>query len=56
MLRSDDCCDHGRDGLAATFGARLFAGVVRKKPGLNLVSEQTEKPSLPHQGWQGFTG
>jgi hypothetical protein len=52
----DDRCDHGRDGLAATFGARLFAGVVRKKPGLNLVSERTERPSLPHQGWQGFTG
>ena len=52
----DDRCDHGRDGLAATFGARLFAGVVRKKSGLNLVSERTERPSLPHQGWQGFTG
>jgi hypothetical protein len=46
----DDRCDHGRDGLAATFGARLFAGVVR-----NLVSEQTERPSLPHQEWQGLT-
>ena len=42
----DDCCDHGRDGLAATFGARLFAGVLRKKPGVNLVSEQTEKSCL----------
>ena len=48
---------HGRDGLASNaFGARLFTGVVRKKPGLNLVSERTERPSLPHQGWQGFTG
>jgi hypothetical protein len=29
--------------LAAAFGARLSCCVVRKKLGLNLVSEQTDK-------------
>jgi hypothetical protein len=29
----------------------LLAGVVRKKLGLNLMSERTDKPGLSHQGW-----
>src|ERR1700688_69277 len=32
----------------------FLAGVVRKKLGLNLISEKTEKSGLPHQGWKGF--
>ena len=33
----------------------FLAGVVRKKLGLNLVSEtDRQRPGLPHQGWKGF--
>ena len=33
----------------------FLAGVVRKKLGLNLISEQTDKGRLlPRQGWKGF--
>ncbi len=41
--RNDDRSDHDRHSLAATFGARFLAGVVRKKLDLNLVSKQTDK-------------
>src|SRR5882762_348285 len=32
----------------------FLAGVVRRKLGLNLVSEQTDKASLSHQGPHSF--
>lgn len=47
MLRApagrDACFHHNRDRMAASFRARFLAGVVRKKLGLNLVSEPTDK-------------
>jgi len=47
MLRAPagttNCCHHDCDKMAAALGARLFAGVIRKKLGLNLASEQTDK-------------
>lgn len=39
----NDCCPYGCDGMATALGSGLSCWCARKKLGLNLVSEQTDK-------------